>query len=93
MKKKVLSVVLSSSLLAGILAGCAQTAAPAAPAAQPAQETAAGSDDVAAAPQASAESSGDVIELVFPCTWVGADSKADAWAAIVDSFNEEYAGK
>lgn len=36
---------------------------------------------------------GEVVDLEFPCIWVGADSKAEGFAQIVDSFNTENKDK
>lgn len=39
------------------------------------------------------KTSDEVVELSFPCIWVGADSKAEVFGKMVSGFNEEFKGK
>lgn len=88
MKKRIAVLILSGILAAVLLAGCAASVPVTAGAAS---DDASGSADTKAADETKTE--GDVIELHYPCIWVGADSKTKVWKKIIDGFNKEYEGK
>lgn len=93
--KKLLALLLALAMCLSLLAGCAQTAeetpAEGDTAETPAEE---GAEEAPAEEESSSEeSSGEVITLRMQNIWCGADSKTEGWTAIVNGFNEEYAGK
>ncbi len=96
MKKKLVALGLIAVMGASLLAGCGSgsgnksTEAATEPAGTEAAGETAGTE---AAGETEAAASGEVIELNFPCIWVGTDSKAEVFGKMVEGFNTEYAGK
>lgn len=95
--KKVLAVLLSTTMVAGMLAGCGSTAATeSAPAADTATEAAA--DDAAATDDAAADTaaSGDVQEITW-MFWDDLNATEDlislGYKDTIDRFNKDYEGK
>lgn len=76
--KKFLAAVLSATMLLGLMAGCGNSGTPAA------SGNASGG---------SSSASGDEIVINYPTFQVGVNTSAPVISALVEGFNQEYAGK
>jgi len=81
--KRRLAVLLIICILASIMAACGGSGD------SGTTDTAGGGMETAGA----ASSNEEVIELAFPCIWVGTDSKAEVFGQMVRDFNAEYDGQ
>jgi len=93
-RQKITALLMSVALGVGTLAGCGGKTAPSENG-ETVKDTEAGkvSAESSAGENATAEGSGEEIEIVFPCFWVGTDSKAEVFGKMVEGFNEENKGK
>lgn len=90
MKKRLLAALLTGTLTLSALAGCGAAGSASA---ETADEKNAVADVTESSDRADTVATGsEVVQLHYPCIWVGADSKANVWKKIIDGFNEEYAG-
>lgn len=85
MKKRILALGLVAVMGLSSLVACGGSGST--------SDTTAAGESTAAESTGEAASSGDVIELSFPCIWVGTDSKAEVFGKMVEGFNAEYEGQ
>lgn len=86
MKKRILALGLVAVMALSSLAACGGSG-------DTADTSAAGESGAAVESSGEAASTEGVIELSFPCIWVGTDSKAEVFGKMVEGFNTEYEGQ
>lgn len=85
MGKRIAALSMCLIMAAGMLTGCGKSAEE--------MNSDNGTTPVADNGSDAGTDSGGEITITFPCIWVGTDGKAEVFGKMVDSFNEENAGK